>query len=322
MATNLTSNGILNQTIVDYDLLSTYVYIVSIPVFFIGILANFFLLYLISSDSQFNRITYKLIRIAVISDLISLHVSFTVFAITAALKTIKYYMATVMCQVAIVITYCCYGVSITTLCMISVDRYFAIVRPFSSLYRKYKKRIAYLGQAIGCIISFSVSGPSVLFFGVYPDKTKICGVPNMNISVSIYFLLVTLFLFIIPLLIIIINYALIIRSLVRHVRPGQLAESSNDDRLKKRKFVRVLITITSIYILSTWPYFASITGMAITRRSIREIGKLGIEIYLMFVVSFFSTFAVNVISPFVYFNFDYNIKRKLLTTIGRIMHKE
>ncbi|RDD38420.1 Neuropeptide Y receptor type 2 [Trichoplax sp. H2] len=318
MATNLAFNGSLNQTVIDYNLLTIYAYAVAVPISFIGILANFFLLYLISSGNHFNHITYKLIRIAVISDLTSLHFSLIVLTTLLLIETVDYQIANILCQNTVVITFCCYGISMTTLCMISVDRYFTVVRPFSLLYRKHKKRIIYLGQAIGCLISLSVSIPCALFLGVYPDEIRVCDFPNVNLPVSIYFHFLTLFLFIIPLSIIIINYSRVILCRVNYIRPGQQTDGHSDDRMRRNKFTRVLVTITSIYILSTWPFFANLIGMSVTLSSAREIRKLGTGIYLMSLASFFSTFAVNVISPFIYFKFDHNINKKFFSTIRLI----
>ncbi|RDD38418.1 hypothetical protein TrispH2_009763 [Trichoplax sp. H2] len=167
-----------------------------------------------------------------------------------------------------------------------------------------------------------ISGPCVLFLGVYPDETKVCDLPHVNLSTSIYLYFLTLFLFIIPLSIIVINYFRIIRFRVNYIRPGQQADNHSNDRLRRNKFTRVLVTITSIYILSTWPFFVNIIGMAITFKSRREIRKLGTGIYLMSLVSFFSTFAVNVISPFVYIKFDHNINKKFISIIRQVLHKK
>ncbi|RDD38416.1 Melanin-concentrating hormone receptor 2 [Trichoplax sp. H2] len=210
----------------------------------------------------------------------------------------------------------------TSLCMISIDRYYAIVRPFSPLYRNHKRRIIYLGQAIGCIITFTVSGPCILFLGVYPDERNVCDIINMNISASIYLLFLTFFLFVMPLSIIVANYVRIIRYRVNYVRPGQTVKGNIDDKVRKYKFIRVLITITSIYVLSIWPFFANITGMALTLRSARDVRKLGTGFYLISIISFVSTFAVNVINPFIYFKYDNNINKKLLDTIRHILHRK
>ena len=296
------------------SLLYTYSYIAAIPIFTIGVIANSTLLYLIASDGYFHKMTYRLIRISVISDLISLISSTIIFACMASIT--RYDINSWLCKVLLTITYSCYGISMTTLCMISVDRYMVIVKPISSRNHHRRNRlIIYIGQVIGTVISVSISLPTLSYSNVHINEVQLCDVPKMTSSITAYIACYIFILYVTPIVIIVINYAKIIRYQFNYIRPGyQDCQEYCNDQLKKKKFIRILIIITSIYLLTTWPFFCVMAGLAITGKSFLQIRAIGIGYYLIAYCSFISTFAISVINPFIYFQFDYNIKKRLIAS--------
>ncbi|RDD42517.1 Neuropeptide Y receptor type 2 [Trichoplax sp. H2] len=309
--------SIQNSSHLKYKLMFRYSYIAAIPVFIIGIIANIILFYLIACGKYFHKVTYQLISIAVISDLISLTTSIIVFAIYAT-NNVEYSLGSILCKLLLFITYCCYGVSMTTLCMISIDRYFAVTKPLSSLRYRQKRRTIYFGQTIGCLLAIGVSVPVLIYNNVHFDETQFCDLPNIKRSVSTYLLCNVCIFYILPLAIIMVNYIKIIRFQYSYVRPGEPNYQGYDEYQRKRKkFIRILIIITSIYFFLTWPFFAVIAGIAISSKSIKEIREMGCGYYLILYASYLSTFAINIINPFIYFRFDYNIKRNLVYQVRR-----
>lgn len=310
-----------NHSIPQYTNLSslyTFSFVAAIPFFSIGIIANTILLYLISSDSYFHKMTYRLIRISVISDLISLITSTCVFTFMATADT-GYYARSCLCKLLIVVAYTCYGISMTTLCMISIDRYMGIVKAISSLnhYRR-NRQIIYIGQIVGSIISLCIALPAAFYSDVRATETQLCDIPNVTVNVAIYMFFSIILLYFTPTIIMVVNYARIIRYQFNYVQPGYRDCNEHcSNQLKKKKFVRVLIIITSIYLFITWPFFGVLAGMAISGKSLLQLRIQGVGYYVLAFSSFVSTFAINVINPLVYLLFDYNIKKRLVARCRR-----
>ena len=60
----------------------------------------------------------------------------------------------------------------------------------------------------------------------------------------------------------------------------------------------------------SWPFFATCVGIAITRRSLRQIRQLGLVYYLLAFFSFSTTADISVVNPFIYYKFDNAIRSK------------
>ena len=60
----------------------------------------------------------------------------------------------------------------------------------------------------------------------------------------------------------------------------------------------------------SWPFFATGVGIAITRRSLRQIRQLGLVYYLLAFFSFSTTAAIGIVNPFIYYKFDNAIRSK------------
>lgn len=305
------------QSIIHYEIINKYAYAAAIPFSIIGFIANILLLYIIRSDRYFDKMTYHLIQISVISDLISLFCAITGFSLVAGVH-IEYDIGSVLCKLLLFVIYISYGISITTLCLISIDRYLAIVKPLSVVSRKYKKKLIHLGLYVGCMITLSISLPILIVANVYSNSSKFCDVPNITESTTTYLILQTIFLYILPALILLITYGKIVKFQSAYVQPGQRKNQvlQNGRHLMKKKFIRTLIIITLTYLLTAWPFFATCLGMAITAKSLLQIRTLGLEYYILAFFSFTSTIGISIINPFIYFKFDSNIKNKLIRKFG------
>ncbi|EDV25074.1 uncharacterized protein TRIADDRAFT_56623 [Trichoplax adhaerens] len=208
------------QVAINYSIVNIYAYSAAIPLSVIGFIANLLLLYLIKSDRHFRSMTYNLIQISVISDLLSLMGTMTGFTLVAAVK-IGYFWGSILCKCLLFTIFISYGVSITTLCMISIDRYLAIVKPISVTTLKYKKRLVYVGQCLGCLITLGIALPILYLANVYREDTKFCDVPNVSVSTAVYLVLQGVFMYLIPMLILVITYGKIVKYQTHYVQPGQ-----------------------------------------------------------------------------------------------------
>ncbi|EDV18912.1 uncharacterized protein TRIADDRAFT_62627 [Trichoplax adhaerens] len=294
--------------------------IAAIPVLTVGILANIFVLYVITKDSYFYKVTYYLIRVTIISDIISTFTAVLGFTFITAFDN-SYIVGGYLCRIFFYIVVTSYTVSVFTLCMISVDRYFAIIKPHSQLYRKHKNRFLVIAQIVSVIIAIGINLPAAWFNNVYPDDTELCDYANVNQQQSVYLISMAIVLYLIPSGILIFCYGSIVNHQIHYVRPGNITNANReDDQLRKKKFIKALIIITASFLLSTWPFFATGIGMAITGKSMRQIGKIHIILYILAFASFSSTVGIAVINPFLYLQFDQNVRKKSLKILRKLMH--
>ncbi|EDV19006.1 uncharacterized protein TRIADDRAFT_34297, partial [Trichoplax adhaerens] len=150
---NLFSHNISNSNAINniYNIIYDYASLISGVLSIIGCSLNLFLLYILIRDKQFHTVSYKLIRISVISDILS---SFTIGTGCLLISyEFTYDGGIILCRVVIFFTFTSNGVSILNLCLIAIDRYFAIVKPFYRRYHRRRKQIFYLSQIFVWTIS-------------------------------------------------------------------------------------------------------------------------------------------------------------------------
>lgn len=292
--------------------ISKYAYLSVVPFSSIGLIANLTVLYILISDKYFSKTTYSLIRMTVISDIIS-NLSSIIGYILMTMSDMNYGIGTVFCRLIAFIIVSTYGLSIMSLCMISLDRYFAIVKPLSPFYRSHKKNIVIIGQIMSWIIVIATASPLAAIVDAYHDDTTFCDLPEITRTTSAYIYISSIILYYVPSLTLISVYFKIMQHQRVYVQPGQINNRQIErNQIKKRRLIKTLIIITSIYMITTWPYVATGLGIATTHKSLRQIREINLVFYTLAIVSFMATIAISAINPFIYLIFDYNIRKKLV----------
>lgn len=193
----MNSSNNLNHQNHFFTTLCSKVSIIAIIISFIGLLAKVFLLYILMSDTYFHKTTYHLTRIHVFSDIISASASIGGhFQIVG--NTLNHNGGKLMCKYSIFFLYTSYGILIMTLCLIGIDRYYAIVRPYFHFYRTYKLRILIVSEVIVWLVSISVNIPILFRAGTYKNYPLVCDFAPFNQSVRILIVISISVLYIIP----------------------------------------------------------------------------------------------------------------------------
>ncbi|EDV22832.1 uncharacterized protein TRIADDRAFT_58780 [Trichoplax adhaerens] len=149
--------------------------------------------------------------------------------------------------------------SIQTLIMISNERYLAIFRPTSELTRKKANFLC----LIAWIISLSISFPFIITTSVTNVIPKQCvAFEKFTNWTAIIFVVIFIFQFALPTVVIITLYSLILHRLRKTVQ-GQ-TDSSKSKKLKRRT-IYMLLTTTIIFLAFSTPWAISLAIMAITR---------------------------------------------------------
>ena len=168
-------------------------------------------------------------------------------------------------------------------------------------------------ESFAIIMSFTISIPSLMYNDVYPEDPEVCDFNEVNVSKQIYLISLDFIIYFIPTSILLYAYGSIIKHQKSYIRPGNINEEGRkEEQLKKKKFTLVLIYITASYLLTTWPFFITRLVIAITGKSLRQLGEINIVYYLLGFASFSTTNTIAVVNPFLYLKFDHNIKQKSL----------
>ena len=290
-------------------------------VYIFGFFANTFIFYILVTYSSFQAIPYKLIRITVISDILS---SFAVVfgnINTSAEKSVE--SGTALCRAVMFMIFLSNGVSMFNLSYIAIDRYFSIVKPFHRYYRLHRKRIFYFASITIWIVVASYTAIMYPHLRVSHQDTTLCDFPTISQNwdnAMMLFVFITMQ-YLIPCTIIILAYTKIIKHQRNHIRPGISEDMQQADGTRRKKFVRMLVSITLCYILCTLPFFATVLGMAITRKSVIEIRNQSMTKFLLLYISMFLSIGIVVVNPVIYVYFDINIRHKSLAILHKIKNR-
>ncbi|RDD37842.1 Galanin receptor type 2 [Trichoplax sp. H2] len=299
--------------------------IVIIPTTTLGLVLNLFLTIVISADKYFHKRTYHLIRISFISDIISNLIYTVNFGITTDFN-INYQFARLLCQITFYFTTSLYGISMLTLCLIAIDRYLVITKPNTRLNNTIQQHFILIGQIIIWTISLLTPIPIFDIVGIYQNQTDACDFPIITSKTSIYLCSITIMLYILPTIVIVFMYGKVILYTKKYIRPVNFNHEQEIDHIARRKFVKMLITITSFNVFLSWPFFATLVGIAITRTPIQYLRKVNQTHYALASASFSVTIAITIANPILYLKFDKHIRRasllllKLLVSRNRHSH--
>ncbi|RDD42318.1 Tachykinin-like peptides receptor 99D [Trichoplax sp. H2] len=282
----------------------------AVPLSILGLLANIYMFYILLSDKIFFKTSYYLVRVCVISDIISNVTSVISYSISIT-GNISFNLGNMLCKMSVFTILFSYGISILTISLVSADRYMAIMRPLSQFYRVHKIRVLVLTEMIICCVAILVAIPSLFIATVYPSDVKLCDIPSVTQLVAFYFVTAAVVFYFIPGIVLIVCYSRIIIYMRGHVQPGEsFQEQLQQLRLQKKKYTKAFITIASVSLLVTWPFWVSSIALAISQKSLLDVKKTSDILYALIFVSFATTTAISVVNPLLYLRFDGNIREK------------
>ncbi|XP_074607550.1 substance-P receptor-like [Acropora palmata] len=175
--------------------------------------------------------------------------------------------------------------STSTLTVIAVERYHAILKPFSSNLRLNENSIKKAIVLIW-IISIVVGFPG-FFLNVYNDEKTSCDGPwgsELNLARKIYFITYLIFIIYIPIVVFLFCYGSLINGL--YFSNDICAESTNEDTSEKKKLLMTFILATSGFLLGYGPIAVFHTTIYLGKKIDRSlIEKLNGVLLFPFVIS-------------------------------------
>ncbi|RDD41872.1 rhodopsin [Trichoplax sp. H2] len=294
-----------------------YVVVCAIPVCFIASILNMLIAYLLVTKNCFKKPTYRLILVSVISDTLS---SITLF-IGYSLMTfshINLYQGSLMCKIFVFIAFASFGVSIMNLTLISVDRYFVIARPLSPFYRKYKIQFLVVCELFICVASISSTSPVLVYGSTYSHSTTFCDFTNITPAVAVWEILFSFILYIIPVSTMAVMYIKLVTIHKNHIRPGcMVSKRAEMQKKQKKRFTKVLISITLSTVLITWPHFATLIGTAVTRKTVYQVSLESHILYILIYLGIAVTLSLFAVNPLILLKFDHHIRQEFIALLKK-----
>ncbi|RDD36334.1 Somatostatin receptor type 4 [Trichoplax sp. H2] len=296
-----------------------YVAIFGIPACFVGLILNTSIAYLLLTDKYFKKSTYRLILASVLSDVLSSTAAFIGYLLIA-IGNVSYHLGTILCKIILYITLMSFGISIMNLSLISVHRYFIVARSLSSFYRKYKIQFLIACELFLHVASILTSSPILVYASAHPNSSTLCDISNIIHNLAIWEFMFTLIMYIIPVSIMITIYIKLAAIYRNHVRPGYTTPNrAETEIMQKKRFTKVLMSITFSTVLISWPHFACLIGTAVTRKTIYQISLESNILYALVYIAISITISIFVVNPFILLKFDHNVRQKLISLLQKYL---
>ena len=231
----------------------TTMYLITMLVSFAG---NFLLIYIVWKRPDVRSLTsFMFVNMAVADLLVTLVViPYTISDFyTQGVWPMAGLVGEITCKTVLFIAFFTINTSIICLTFVAVDRFYAVVYPFRRLlwFRRAKiltPVVWILSMAFMCIVpvlaDFNAKNRCVFGFSILGDASKVTR------GLFIYFFIINYFF---PVSIISILYTITARKLWFHEVPGEGEQNHRQQQMTKRKVLRMLIIVFSVFALCWLP---------------------------------------------------------------------
>ncbi|XP_044169690.1 nociceptin receptor-like [Acropora millepora] len=259
--------------------------IASIPLYIFGLIGNTMVIRIVHKTREMHTTTNYLLANLAVSDAITIFtIPMTYFAYGGDFGKFSANLGKFSCKFVVVGTIATVS-STSTLTVIAVERYHAILKPFSSNLRLNENSIIKAIVLIW-IISILVGFPG-FFLNVYNDDNTTCNGPwgsELNLEGKIYLITYFIFIIYIPIVVILFCYGSLIKGL--YFSREICAESTNEDTSEKKKLLMTFILATSGFLLGYGPIAVFNTTISLGKKIDRSpFQKLNGVLLFLFVIS-------------------------------------
>ena len=293
-----------------------YPVLISIPVGLLGFLANSILLYIIVTSKRLKDPAYALIANVIVCDCLSSLQFFLLFVAPFYLSSLSYQAGDIFCKLSLYSLYSTYNASVFSLTAISIYRYKAVVYTNISQIRSRSQVLRNVTKATIIIwtVSFLLSLPAIFVATHHQISIGYCDIKYFHNYKYLTLVLVTgmtVITYIAPLIIMIINYYRVFKRLT-HIVPcdHQERKKDNEDH-RKWSLMKMLIIVTSLFMLFTWPIFISVDILAIEQKTFYDIRVENYSVFIICFMTFPISTLISIFNPILYTVFDKNIYREV-----------
>jgi len=176
------------------------------------------------------------------------------------------------CHLAYYIVCVTCAVSIQTLTLIAVERYFAVVKPFKKFNRKNRRVFLYLLFIWGS--SLLTISPMLLLRPEYKEH-DICIFGTNAASFIAFYTSITVIYLVLPSCVIVCCYSYIVCGLWYSILPTGPGNCHGNTRLKsRRRLARMLLVVSSFFVITWFSVFAAHMYYLYSRDAVHEIARL------------------------------------------------
>ena len=239
------------------DLLVPGFALASIPFYIFGLIGNTMVIRIVHKIREMHTTTNYLLANLAFSDTIAILTIPMYFAYSGGLGLPVENLGNLLCK-SVVIGDVAMASSASTLSLIAVERYHAILKPFSSNLRLNEENIK---KAIALIwTSCIVLGSPGFLLHEWNNETNYssCDGPwgyELNLASNIYLIIYFIFTTYIPIVVFLFCYGSLIKGL--YFSRDIFGESTNEDHSEKKKLLITFILATSRFLLGYGPFALS-----------------------------------------------------------------
>ncbi|XP_044181337.1 substance-P receptor-like [Acropora millepora] len=238
--------------------------IASIPLYIFGIIGNTMVIRIVHKTREMHTTTNYLLANLAVSDAIAIFTIPMYFLHDGVFGPSLKNFTKFSCKFAVIGDIATIS-STSTLTVIAVERYHAILKPFSSNLRLNEENIK---KAIVLIWTLSIAvGFPGFFLNVWNNERAVCDGPwgsKPNLASKIYMIVNLLFTTYIPMFVFLFCYGSLIKGL--YFSNEICAESTNEDNSEKKKLLITFILATSGFILGYGPLTVFYTMISFGKR--------------------------------------------------------
>ena len=282
-----------------------------------GFAGNIIAIYFAFTKTTGNRITNMLILNMAVADLL---VTISVMPYSVRLlyvgnRWIGGLFGEISCKIVSFFSQMSIPASIFFVMVVSIDRFFAVVHPMKLRVLPKTK----MTTSVIWVCSASYAVPHLMSFGIQERHgiyyCSCCFPPLSNTtSLQIYYLTTFIFLYCAPLLILMVLYTLMSRTLWKRKIPGSVTEERlRSSEQEKGRVVIALISITVVFAVFWFP--AHVVHYIISFRKMDVYSKIPTEIIWLF---FWIGHANSCVNPCLYVLLSRGYRRHMLQIFQRL----
>ncbi|KAK7940258.1 hypothetical protein WMY93_003584 [Mugilogobius chulae] len=277
--------------------------VVLIIIFFVGLLGNTLVIYVVVRYTKMKTVTnLYILNLALADELYILGIPFL-----CTQNVLSYWpYGEFLCKIYMTADVMSQFTSTFCLTMMSIDRYLAVVHPIKSV--KWRKpQVAKILNALMWVVSFLITLPVTIFSNVQPDGNA-CNItwPDEHNLWSNAFILVTSILgFFGPVVVICLCYML----LVIKVRSAGARAGLTKRRKSERKVTRMVVIIVLVFVLCWMPFFT--TNLVNMFYTIPNSSVNVAIFYILVIVTYINSCSNPILYGFLSENFNQSFQKAL-----------
>ncbi|RDD39672.1 Trace amine-associated receptor 7d [Trichoplax sp. H2] len=290
----------------------------------ISLILNVLIIHSIFSSKEWSKSpTYYLIGNMVTCDIMTASL-FIAFSIVSCF-TISFFSLDVICRALSVGTGISYMASVLSLTIISIDRYLSILKPF--LFPSRNKKLSVIKSVIVLIWIISIMGalPFAIVTGAISGTDSTCGIIYRGVISVIYFLLLTLLLYLIPIITMAVLYVKIYHYWIKGIRRRSLAKNTTSNsfqgkfltQMERKALIKTLVIVTAAFAIMSWPFLVMALALAISGVGIEDVEKKNTFLFVLCTIAVSCSASTSIANPMLLMKFDKNIHRRCINILAQ-----